>query len=83
MYSKHCHIVPEGGGDTIHSQKLVHLPAVGTYITIKPRSTGITTEYEIEKIILVMEEVTTSYPGPPTSSNDGWEYKWVIEVTEV
>jgi len=83
MYSKHCHFIPEDGGDMIHSEKLIHLPAINTHVSIKPKSTGVTTEYLIEKVTLVLEEVTLSYPGPPASSNDNWEYKWDIEVSEV
>ena len=83
MYSKHCHFVLEGGGDKLISLKLHHLPFPGMAIKLKPLSTGVETEYKVESVSLVMEEVTTSYLGPPSSSFDGWEHKWVIEVSVV
>lgn len=83
MYSKHCHFIPEGGGMELHAQKLEHLPYKGMYVKLTPLSTGVETEYKIEKITLVMQEVTTTFPAPPGGSTIDWEHKWVIEVAEV
>ena len=82
MYAKHCHIILEGGGGLI-SLKLHHLPVPDTTIKLKPLSTGIETEYKVEKVSLIMEEVTTAYPGPPADSSDAWEHEWLIEVSVV
>jgi hypothetical protein len=83
MYSKHCNIVLASGGDEIISLKLHHLPIEGMIIKFKPLSTGVEVEYKVEEVSLVMEEVTTSYPGPPADSSDGWEHEWLVEVSEV
>ena len=83
MYSKHCHFIPEGGGDEILAKKLNHLPTVGMYVKMKPLSTGVETEYEVEKVTLVMEEVTTNYPAPPGAASVTWERKWEIELSVV
>ena len=83
MYSKHCHFIPEVGGEDIITLKLHHLPPIESFLKLKPLSTGVEVEYKIEKVTLVMEEVTTTYPGPPSSSADGWEHKWEIEISEV
>ena len=82
MYSKHCHIVLEDGGEVI-SLKLHHLPAEGMPIKVKPLSTGIEIEYKVESVTLIMEEVVTIYPGPPSDSSNTWEHEWLIEVSVV
>jgi len=82
MYAKHCHFVLEGGAEII-ALKLHHLPFPDMTFKLKPLNTGVETEYKVEKVSLVMEEVTTAYPGPPSSSTEGWEHKWEIEVSEV
>lgn len=83
MYSKHCHFIPEGGGADLHAQKLEHLPYVDTIIKLTPLSTGVETEYLVEKVTLVMQEVTTNYPAPPGGSSVDWEHEWEIEVSVV
>jgi len=83
MYSEHCHIILEDGGEEIISTKLRHLPVVGMTIKFKPLSTGVETEYKVEKVSMLMEEITTTYPGPPVDSSAAWEYEWLIEVSVV
>ena len=83
MYPKHCHITLENGGDELISIKLRHLPVAGMTIKFKPLSTGIETEYKVEKVTMLVEEITTNYPGPPSDSSDNWEYEWLVEVSVV
>lgn len=83
MYSEHCHIILEGGGGTLRNNKLRHLPVEDTTIKIKPLSTGIETEYKVEKVTMLMEEITLTYPGPPVDSDNDWIYSWEIEVSVV
>lgn len=83
MYQNHCHFVLEGGGETLHHQKLHHLPPVNSYVELTPLSPGVMARYKVEGVELVMEEVRTTYPAPPGGSFDGWEHKWVITVSEV
>ena len=79
MYSN---IVEEGGG-VVMSLKLHHLPIVDMPIKIRPLSTGIETEYKVESVSLIIEEVTTAYPGPPVASSDSWEHEWLVVVSVV
>lgn len=80
MYAKHCHFVVEE--ETVHEQKLEHLPQQGMYLKLTPLSTGVMTRYVINDVTLVMQEVTTNYPAPPGGSSVDWEHKWVIEIEE-
>lgn len=83
MYAKHCHFVLEGSGETLHHQKLHHLPPVDSNVELTPLSTGVMTRYKVESVELILEEVTTTYPPPPGGSSVSWENKWVINVSEV
>ena len=83
MYAKHCRFVLENGGAEVMYLKLHHLPPPDMLLKLKPLSTGVETTYEVKSVSLVMEEVTTQYPGPPSTSTEGWEHEWVIEVEEV
>ena len=83
MYSKHCHFVLENGGEEILVAKLHHLPVPDTMVKITPKSTGVETTYKVQKVTLVMAEITVTYPPPPGGFNVRWENKWVIEVSIV
>ena len=82
MYSKNCNIILRDETE-IMSLKLHHLPTVGMIIKHKPLSTGIETEYKVEHVSLIFEEITTTYPGPPVDYSHGWEHQWLIVVEEV
>lgn len=83
MYAKQCFFILEMGGAEVIALKLHHLPFVDMTLKVKPLSTGVEVEYKVEKVSLIMEEVTTSYPGPPSSSDNAWEHKWEIQVSVV
>ena len=83
MYANHCHFVLEDGGAEVIYLKLKYLPRPDMLLKLRPLSTGVETTYEVKAVSLVMEEVTTHYPGTLPTSTDGWEHEWVIEVEEV